>query len=157
MHFVNRGQRDRCGARGTRCSRRRHSMTVAVAAQHLDEIRRRYKPKLDADATPVAQLVRPLQSTLVGDRKTALVVLMASAALLLLIACANVTNLLLARASARRREIAVRAVLGATRGRIVRQLVVDVGVDVRSPEAQVAQPAFVLRVRQTTAPRAAPV
>ncbi len=106
-------------------ARLRDGMSVAVAAQHLDEIRRRYKPKLDADATPVAQLVRPLQSTLVGDRKTALVVLMASAALLLLIACANVTNLLLARASARRREIAVRAVLGATRARIVRQLVVE--------------------------------
>jgi putative ABC transport system permease protein len=106
-------------------ARLRPGITVQVAAQHLDEIRRRFKPALDKDDTPVAQLARPLQSSLVGDRKTALLVLMASAALLLLIACANVTNLLLARSAVRQREIAVRAVLGATRGRIVRQLVVE--------------------------------
>jgi predicted permease len=106
-------------------ARLKDGVTPLVAGQHLDEIRRRFTPTLDAEATPVGQLARPLQTALVGDRRTALLVLMASAALLLLIACANVTNLMLARGATRQREIAVRAVLGATRGRITRQLVVE--------------------------------
>jgi putative ABC transport system permease protein len=101
-------------------------VTATVAARRLEAAQQQFQQsrKPASAAVPIGT-VTPLQRSLVADRRTALLVLMASATLLLVIACANAATLLLSLATARRREIATHAVLGATRARILIRLLVE--------------------------------
>ena len=97
-----------------------------IAADRLRARWRALPAALVAEAEePIAEPLRPLQGSLVGDRHTPMLILLGATGLLLLIAAVNATNLLLAHAAMRERELAVRAVLGASRIRLIRQLLVQ--------------------------------
>jgi putative ABC transport system permease protein len=105
-------------------------VTTDAARERLDVARRVFAPAGSDDErrlAPAADLVTPLRQWLVGDRATALTVLMVGAVLVLLVACANAATLLLSLAAVRRREVATHVVLGATRGRLLSRVLVEGG------------------------------
>ncbi len=109
-------------------ARLKPGLTVAQAQAQLDayvsQLSRQYPTDYPAAAKWAVRIV-PIKDDLVGPQRTELFILFGAVGFLLLIACVNIANLLLARASGRRREIAIRLTMGASSARLARQLLTE--------------------------------
>jgi predicted permease len=105
--------------------RLKDGITVAMALANMKTIAKQLEQQYPADNRGQGASVLPLSEVIVRDIRPIFLVLLAGAGLLLVIACVNVSSLLLVRSESRKREIAVRGALGASRGRLIRQFMTE--------------------------------
>jgi predicted permease len=103
-------------------------MTLQQARADTDQIAHNLAAAYPDSDKNIGIVVGPLKQAMVGDSQPMLLLLLGAVGLVFLIACVNVANLLLARSTGRVQEFAVRTALGATRGRLVRQLLIESGL-----------------------------
>jgi putative ABC transport system permease protein len=106
-------------------ARRKPEVTVAQAQADLSAIAAKLEAAYPAKNKGWGVIVMPLSESAMGNARKPLLLLLGAVAFVLLIACVNVSNLLVARGLGRRREVAIRSALGAARGRLVRQLTTE--------------------------------
>ncbi|HET7699055.1 MAG TPA: ADOP family duplicated permease [Vicinamibacterales bacterium] len=141
-------------------ARLKPGVTLAQARAEMDVLQGTVAEIARRETREAAELrawVMPLTETIVGSSRRGLLLLLGAIGGVLLIACANLANLTLTRAAARKRDVAVRGALGAARWRLVRAVIVEqLGLAAIGAAAGVGVAVLCLRVFVTTAPRALP-